>query len=98
MLKKLYWTNWFCIFWQKKKQIKKPPKNLLSTIIGLFYCNTPIKIAKVGNRFVVCATLPGVETLKYPPFHGIWVLSRWLVFSKLVSDIFSKWNSSKHGF
>ena len=45
----------------------------------------------------VSATLSGVETLKYPSFHGICFFDK-IFFFNLVSDFFSKWNFSKNGF
>ena len=44
------------------------------------------------------ATLSGVETLKYPPFHGICFFDEIFSFFSLVSDFFSKWNFTKNGF
>ena len=38
---------------------------------------------------VVSATLSGVETLKYPTFHGICFFDEIFKFFNLVSDIFS---------
>ena len=47
---------------------------------------------------IVSATLTGVETLKYPPFHGICFFVETFSFFSLVSDFFSNWNFWKNGF
>ena len=47
---------------------------------------------------IVSVTLTGVETLKYPPFHGICFFVEIFSFFSLVSDFFSKWNFSKNWF
>ena len=39
---------------------------------------------------IVSATLSGIETLKYPPFHGICLFVEIFSFFNLVSDFFSK--------
>ena len=36
--------------------------------------------------FIVSATLSGVETLKYPSFHGIYYFDKIFCFFTLVSD------------
>ena len=50
-----------------------------------------------SNLFIVSATLSGVETLKYPPFHGICFFDEIFSFFNLVSVFFSKWDFSKTG-
>ena len=47
---------------------------------------------------IVSVTLTGVETLKYPPFHGICFFVEIFSFFSLVCDFFSKWNFSKNWF
>ena len=47
---------------------------------------------------IVSATFSGVETLKYPLFHEILFFGEIFSFFNFVSDILSKWNSSKNRF
>ena len=42
------------------------------------------------HNLIVSATLSGVETLKYPPSHGICFFDEIFSFYDLVSDFFSK--------
>ena len=46
----------------------------------------------------VPATLSGVETSKYRPFHWICFFDETFRIFNLLSDFFSKWNFSKNGF
>lgn len=46
----------------------------------------------------VSATLPGVETSKYPPFLNICFFDEVFSFFTLVRNFFSKWIFSKTGF
>ena len=53
------------------------------------------------SALFVSATLSGVETLKYLPFHEIYFFDKILIFFfffNLVSDFFSNWNFSKNEF
>ena len=54
------------------------------------------KMIKQSLSFVVSVILSGVETLKYPRFHGIFFFDKIFTFFNLVSDFFSNWNFSKN--
>ena len=49
----------------------------------MYFFKTPLIL-------IVCATLSGLETLKYPPFHGICFFDEIFSFFNLVSYFFSK--------
>ena len=58
-----------------------------------------MKIIPIQRSLIVSVTLSGIETLKYPSFHGICFFDEIFSFFNLVSsDLFSKLNFIKTGF
>ena len=80
--------------------VKKVGQKLKALSRGTPYMDLPKWQMRFScpNSIIVSATLLEVETLKYPPFHGICFFVEIFSFFSLVSDFFSEWNFSKNGF